>query len=164
MVTSFRESTVETKLVCVKAPARAVRSESMADIAGERGTVSTVSMIWTTPPLKVTSAVVTVLFCFKPEKISTDFPESIPMTTWPPVTFAKEALVRRVGRNCAVVVKAEPGTVPLRTWYCRRAVTIEGSFARAMPAVVERSLEKASLEGARIVMPEAEARAKERAG
>jgi hypothetical protein len=45
IVTSFNESTVETRLVCVKAPARAVSSESIADIAGDKGTVSTVSMI-----------------------------------------------------------------------------------------------------------------------
>ncbi len=44
------------------------------------------------------------------------------------------------------------------------ALTVSGSFAAAMPAVVERSLEKASFEGARIVMPDAEARADASAG
>jgi hypothetical protein len=55
----------------------------------------------------------------------------MPITTWPPVTLEKEVLVRRVGMNCADVVKALAGTEPLRTWYWRRAVIIEGSFSRA---------------------------------
>ena len=66
--------------------------------------------------------------------------------------------------NWAVVVKALAGTLPFRTWYWRSAVTIDGSAASALPAVVERILLKASLEGARIVIPWAEERAETRAG
>jgi hypothetical protein len=44
------------------------------------------------------------------------------------------------------------------------ALTVPGSFAAIMPAVVERSLENASFEGARMVMPDAEARADASAG
>jgi hypothetical protein len=66
--------------------------------------------------------------------------------------------------NCAVVVKAEAGTLPFRTWYCRSAVTMEGSAASALPAVVERILSKASLLGARMVIPCAEVRAETSAG
>jgi hypothetical protein len=50
------------------------------------------------------------------------------------------------------VVKAEPGIVPLRMWNCRRAVAMLGSLERAMPAAVGIILEKASLEGARMVI------------
>ena len=164
IVTSFNESTVVTRLVFVNAPARAVRSESTALELADRGTVRTVSITCTTPPLNITSAVVTVLFSFNPEKTSTLFPDSMPITTCPPVTFVNEVLVRSVGMNCAVVVKADAGTEPFRTWYCRRAVTIEGSAASALPAAVERILLKASLEGARIVIPWAEDRAATSAG
>ena len=55
-------------------------------------------------------------FSFRPVKISTDFPESCACTTCPPVTLENVALVRRVGRNWAVVVKEEAGKVPFRTW------------------------------------------------
>jgi hypothetical protein len=72
--------------------------------------------------------------------------------------------VRSVGINCALVVKAEDGTLPFRTWYCRTAVRREGSAERACPVEVLRILEKASLEGARIVIPCAEERAETRAG
>lgn len=61
-------------------------------------------------------------------------------------------------------MKALEAKEPFKTWYSRRAATIEGSLETAMPAGVERSLEKASLEGARIVIGEAEARAEEREG
>lgn len=55
IVTSLRLSTAETRLVVVRAPARAVSSESMAELAGERGMVRTVSMMWITPPVNMTS-------------------------------------------------------------------------------------------------------------
>lgn len=66
--------------------------------------------------------------------------------------------------NCGVVVKAEKGTEPFRTWYCRTAVRREGELESAVPAEVERILAKASLEGARIVMPLREERAERRVG
>lgn len=44
------------------------------------------------------------------------------------------------------------GCAPTRTWYCRRAASMPGSLEADWPAGVERNLEKASLEGARIVM------------
>lgn len=55
MVTSLRESTAVTRLAFVKAPARAVSWESMADIAGDRGMVRTVSIMWITPPVNIMS-------------------------------------------------------------------------------------------------------------
>lgn len=55
MVTSLRESTAETRFVCVKAPAKAVSWESIAEPEAERGIVKTVSMMWITPPVNMTS-------------------------------------------------------------------------------------------------------------
>jgi hypothetical protein len=72
IVTSLRLSTVETRFVEVRPPARAVSWLSIAESEGERGMVRTVSRMWITPPLNIIFAVVTVDFSFRPEKISTD--------------------------------------------------------------------------------------------
>lgn len=50
------------------------------------------------------------------------------------------------------------------TWYSRRAATIEGSLETAIPAEVESNLLKASFEGAKMVIGDADASAAERAG
>ncbi len=122
MVTSLRLSTAGTRFTWVRAPARAVRELSTADMAGERGIVRTVSMMWITPPENMISwttvsimsyriehgssgenkrctAVVTVLISFNPLITSTDFPLSVPPTTCPLVTFVKVWFVNRVGMN-----------------------------------------------------------------
>jgi hypothetical protein len=62
------------------------------------------------------TAVTTVLFVNKPLKISTLEPLSSPSTLCPPVTFAYVVLVNSVGTNAGVVLKADAGTVPFRTW------------------------------------------------
>lgn len=54
-MTSFSSSTAVTRFVEFRAPARAVRRESMADVLGGGGTVRTVSRMWSTPPVKVIS-------------------------------------------------------------------------------------------------------------
>jgi len=122
MVISLRLSTAETRFTWVRAPARAVRELSTADIAGERGIVRTVSMMWITPLENMISwtvisivslsiehkssgenerhtAVVTVLISFNPLITSADFPLSVTPTTCPPVTFVKAWFVNRVGMN-----------------------------------------------------------------
>ena len=78
---------MDTKSVCVRAPASAVSDESTAETAMLGGTVSTVSMTCTTPLENMISAVVTVDFSFRPEKTWTDLPDRMPITTWPPVTL-----------------------------------------------------------------------------
>jgi hypothetical protein len=184
IVTSLRESTAETRFAFVRAPAREVNWESIADIAGLRGRVRTVSRIWITPPVNITScfavniirgltckwervkhtAVVTLLISFNPLINSTVFPLKTPITTWPPVTFVNVVLVNSVGTNCSVVVKEVDGKEPFRTWYWSKAAIMPASFSSAMPAEVDRILLNASFEGARIVIGDAEARAEERAG
>lgn len=74
------------------------------------------------------------------------------------------ALVKSVGTNCSVVVNNVDGKEPFRTWYSSKAAIIPGSFSSAIPADVERILLNASLEGARIVIGDAEASAEERDG
>ena len=54
IVTSVRESTVSTSLAEVNAPAREVRFAATAVLESEAGMVSTVSMMWITPPVKLT--------------------------------------------------------------------------------------------------------------
>ena len=53
MVTSWRESTVETRLASVSAPVRAVRFAAAAVAASDSGIVRTVSIMWRTPPVKL---------------------------------------------------------------------------------------------------------------
>lgn len=50
------------------------------------------------------------------------------------------------------MLRAVDGCAPTRTWYWRRAVSMPGSLEADCPAGVERNLEKASLDGARMVM------------
>lgn len=54
IVTSERKSTVETSLAAVNAPAREVRFAATAVVESEAGRVRTVSMMWITPPVKLT--------------------------------------------------------------------------------------------------------------
>ena len=54
IVTSFKPSTVLTKLVFVNAPAREVSPAATAVALSDCGTVRTVSITWTTPPVKLT--------------------------------------------------------------------------------------------------------------
>jgi hypothetical protein len=53
IVTSRRESTVETREACVRAPTREVRFAAEAVAASEAGMVRTVSIMWRTPPVKL---------------------------------------------------------------------------------------------------------------
>lgn len=62
------------------------------------------------------TAVTTVLFDNNPLKISTLEPLSKPSTLWPPVTFAYVVLVNSDGTNAGVVLNADAGYEPLRTW------------------------------------------------
>lgn len=55
MVTSWRESTVETRFACVSAPASAVRLAAVAVAASDSGMVRTVSIMWRMPPVKLRS-------------------------------------------------------------------------------------------------------------
>jgi hypothetical protein len=125
----------------VRAPASAVRFAATAVAESDSGIVRTVSIMWRTPPVNIRSwvllvwgekrgdrgqwnchegarrtAVTTVLFVNKPLKISTLEPLSSPSTLCPPVTFAYVVLVNSVGTNAGVVLKADAGTVPFRTW------------------------------------------------
>lgn len=81
------------------------------------------------------TAVVTVELSRSPLKNLTLSPVLIAFTLWPPVTYAVSALkhkfprhgtsltlayvsfVRRVGTNVLVLVIADAGTAPWRTWY-----------------------------------------------
>lgn len=101
------------------------------------------------------TAVVTVDFSLRPEKTSTLLPFKTPSTTWPPVTFVYVELVSREGTNCGVVVKADPGTLAFRTWYCSTAAITSLCADAALPSDVLKNWEKALLLGARIVIPEA---------
>jgi hypothetical protein len=109
IVTSLRSSTVVTRLALVRAPAREVRFAATAVAESDSGIVRTRSMIWITPPVKLTLAVVTVLTESKPVIISTLLPFNLASTLCPPVTFAYEVLVNRVGINCEVLVNALAG-------------------------------------------------------
>lgn len=60
MVTSLRSSTAEMRDVAMRAPARAVRLESMALKEGMSGTVITVSIICNTPPVNMISCYHTI--------------------------------------------------------------------------------------------------------
>jgi hypothetical protein len=54
MVTSFSPSTVATRLAIPKAPARDVRPAATVVAESDNGKVRTVSMMWITPPVKLT--------------------------------------------------------------------------------------------------------------
>jgi len=66
--------------------------------------------------------------------------------------------------NCEVLVKADAGYVPFKTWYVSNAATAAGSVAAAAPAVELRKVARASLLGARMVILDAPPRASRRAG
>lgn len=55
IVTSVRESTVLTRLACVRAPAREVRPVSRAVVESFGGMGRTVSISWIMPPLNCVS-------------------------------------------------------------------------------------------------------------
>lgn len=57
MVTSARASTAETRLVLVRAPARELRPAATAVEDAFPGIVRTLSIMWTTPPVKLTFCV-----------------------------------------------------------------------------------------------------------
>jgi len=54
MVTSERVSTVSTRLTADNAPAREVKFAASAVAESDAGRVRTVSMMWMTPPVKLT--------------------------------------------------------------------------------------------------------------
>lgn len=65
--------------------------------------------------IEIHTAVVTVDFAPRPEKISTFEPFNLVSTPWPPVTLAKAEFVNSVGITCDLLVKADAGNVPWRT-------------------------------------------------
>jgi len=74
--------------VLVRAPAREVSWESVAEMGREGGRVSRVSITWMVPPENMMSFWVTVLVSFNPLVMMADFlsEERAISTTWPPVT------------------------------------------------------------------------------
>ena len=113
----------------------------------------------------------TILILFNPLITITLSPIFMPPTTWPPVTsliivilliplFVLLLLVVApsiVGINCMEVVKPEAGTVLLRTWYCRTPINMLASLATFWFAGSAMNFANAWLEGARRVIPWAEA-------
>jgi hypothetical protein len=162
MVASRRALTPATRPAFVSAPASEVSPVSRAVMAGEPGIVSTVSMMWTTPPSNMMSPLVTIDIFPKPEIIigitmllplpPMDMLMETSSAFWPPVTFAY-GTVSIVDANSGVVVKVLDICIPVKTWYCRIAATAEGLLARfAAEGISDRSLVKAELLGARMVM------------
>jgi len=116
IVTSIKESSVETRFAAVSAPAMDVRFAARAVPEGDWGTVRTVSIMWMTPPLKFKLAVTTDDCESNPDVIATPVPFSAALITWPPVTLVKLVFDKSVGMNCDAFVNTEAGYEPFKTW------------------------------------------------